>query len=71
MEKSCWWIEGGLCYLEHNRRNTTDGRSCVKCNGVCKGYISKREFLSQFIPSDKLIIMSEESNINENSIDCL
>jgi hypothetical protein len=62
-EKSCWYIEGGLCYVDWKN----SGRSNIKCNGKCEKYESKRAVLGRFIPNDKLIIVSERKDINERN----
>ena len=54
-EKSCWYNEGGLCYVEWKGR----GRSNVICTKKCEKYKSKRTVLGGFIPDDKLLIVSE------------
>ena len=60
MEKSCWWYEGGRCYAEPCRRDSS-GRSLKTCAGKCTNYKGKRAVLEKFIPSKYLIIASEYS----------
>ena len=59
-EVSCWWIEGGKCYIEPCARQK-DGISKTFCKGKCVGYKNKREVLSQFFPTEDLIIISEHN----------
>ena len=33
MSKRCWWLEGGLCYVEPCKRDIS-GRSLKKCEGI-------------------------------------
>jgi len=54
--KSCWWQEGGRCYLEPCER-TPSGRSTKIAIKKCDSYWNKRQAL--IIPNDKLIILSE------------
>ena len=56
--KSCWWYEGGRCYIEPCQREKNE-RSIKQCLKICKKFKSKRKMLSSVIPSDKLIIVSE------------
>ena len=58
IEKSCWWQEGGLCYIKPCERRA-NGRSTKKCRGRCEKFKSKRSMLNQYIPDEKLIIVSE------------
>jgi hypothetical protein len=57
--KSCWWYEGGRCYVGKCKR-TPDGRSIKTADKKCKRYRNKRKALSSIIPNDKLIITSEK-----------
>ena len=65
--KSCWWQEGGLCYVEPCERNS-DGRSKTACEGMCDKYQSKRKALTSVIPDDMLVITSELSPEDEKKI---
>jgi len=56
--KKCWWYEGGRCYKEPCKRDET-GRSKKEAIVVCSDFQSKRHMLTTYIPSDKLIILSE------------
>jgi hypothetical protein len=52
--KSCWWQEGGKCYVDENNTVPVPLSKCA-------GYVSKRAALSSVIPTDKLIITSERA----------
>lgn len=56
--KSCWWQEGGLCYLEPCKRQE-DGRSIKQAIELCNQYWNKRTALETVIPAEKLVITSE------------
>jgi hypothetical protein len=56
--RSCWWEEGGRCYVGNPAREA-DGRSVVVAIRKCPSYANKRSVLSRVIPSDKLTIVSE------------
>lgn len=59
-EKSCWWQEGGRCYVfDENTPCYLNGYSKILCCGKCKRYKNKRNALSKVIPNDKLVIVSE------------
>lgn len=58
--KHCWWQEGGLCYVGNPPRDET-GRSLVRAEKVCDKFQSKRSMLTQFIPNEMLIILSEHT----------
>ena len=59
--KSCWWQEGGQCY-QGNPKVNKNGRSIKKADQLCDQYLNKRKALSEIIPSEKLIILSERRN---------
>lgn len=61
--KSCWWQEGGKCYIEPCKRDEK-GFSLKMADIKCKDYWNKRKALTSVIPSDKLIITSEENAKN-------
>jgi len=56
--KSCWWQEGGLCYIDPCKRDDK-GISNKKADKICKLYVNKRKKLSTVIPNDMLVITSE------------
>lgn len=58
--KSCWWQEGGLCYLEPVDRDES-GRSKKQASGRCEKYWNKRKALETVIPGDMLVITSERN----------
>jgi len=58
---SCWWQEGDLCY-EGDFAKLPDGRSCKPADKLCSKYKNKRSVLGQYIPNDKLIIVSERKD---------
>lgn len=56
--KHCWWQEGGLCYVGNPPRDE-NGRSLIKAEEKCDKFTTKRAVLSQFIPNEMLVIVSE------------
>lgn len=56
--KSCWWQEGGRCYIEPCQRDER-GWSLKMADKKCTGYWNKRAALTTVIPDEKLIIISE------------
>lgn len=58
--KSCWWQEGGLCYVDNPPRDK-NGRSINKAISICDKFQTKRSVLSKVIPNDMLYILSEYS----------
>lgn len=56
--KSCWWQEGGRCYVG-NFIPDNDGRSVKIADKKCDRYRSKRSALETIIPGHKLFIISE------------
>lgn len=64
--RSCWWQEGGRCYAEPCERiPNPDGVGSIStkiANEVCENHQGKRTVLSQFFPTEKLIIASEKGN---------
>ena len=63
--KSCWHQEGGRCYFgaEFGKPDAIPrderGRSLKLADKVCEHHTGKRAVLEQFIPGDRLVIMSE------------
>lgn len=57
--KGCWWKEGYFCYLEPVNRSI-DGRSTKLANTKCLSFYSKRSMYENVIPSNLLIIASEQ-----------
>ena len=60
-KKSCWWNEGGRCYIEPCKRDE-NSRSHKICDKICDKHLSKRKMLETCIPGDKLVILSEKKN---------
>lgn len=59
--RSCWWQEGGRCYLPPVQRLADgSGRSVKLAVTRCPSYQSKRSALERVIPG-KLTILSERS----------
>lgn len=60
--KSCWWQEGGKCYVGKEGKDyfrDEKGYSNVIAENRCEKYISKREYLTRAIPTERLVIISE------------
>lgn len=55
----CWWQEGGRCYV-NNPPRLENGRSTILAEKRCEKFWGKRQALETVIPSDKLVILSEE-----------
>ena len=60
---ACFWNEGGRCYVEPCDRRP-DGRSTKLAEASCEHYVTKRAMMSRVIPSEMLVITSEQ-NIEE------
>lgn len=62
--RSCWWQEGGRCYLEPCERiPNPDGIGSIstkRADNICQNHTSKRSVLGKFF-GDKLVITSEET----------
>jgi hypothetical protein len=63
---SCWWQEGGRCYVEPCEREAPQPgqigeRSLRMATVVCHKHTSKRAVLSTVIPNDMLVISSEQN----------
>lgn len=60
---SCWWREGGNCYLKgrtHMEGCTQVGTEITQDLLVsCTSYLNKRKALSSVIPNEMLVITSE------------
>jgi hypothetical protein len=64
--RSCWWQEGGRCYVEPCERedpkpDEVGRRSKRMADKVCHEHTSKRSVLASFIPNDMLVIASEQN----------
>lgn len=69
--RSCWWQEGGRCYVEPCEREDPQpgevGRRSKKmADAVCHEHTSKRSVLASVIPSDMLVIASEKGQPNKD-----
>lgn len=63
--RTCWWQEGGRCYLEPCQRIPNPaGPGTVSTKGAdnsCDQHTSKRSVLSSVIPTEMLVIQSEQN----------
>ena len=59
--KSCWWQDGGLCYVKPCERED-NGRSKKHADTLCDSYWNKRKALGSVIPDNMLVITSELHN---------
>ena len=59
--KSCWWQEGGRCFLPGTFKRLPNGNSSKLANELCESHKSKRSVLSPLLGDVKLIIISEEN----------
>ena len=59
--KSCWWQEGGKCYVDSSKKDS-NGYSTVLAEKLCEKYWNKRKALTTVIPHDILVITSEKQN---------
>jgi hypothetical protein len=62
--RSCWWQEGGRCYVEPCEREDPSPdvfgcRSKRMADKVCHEHTNKRSVLASVIPNDMLVIASE------------
>lgn len=64
--KSCWWQEGGRCYVEPCERIPNPagfGSISIKmADEVCDKHTSKRKVLGDLFPPGMLTIISEEND---------
>lgn len=62
--RSCWWQEGGRCYVEPCERFEIPGQvgsySKRMADGVCHEHTSKRKVLASVFPTEMLTIASEK-----------
>lgn len=68
--RSCWWQEGGRCYVKPCiREEPVPGeigqRSVRLADAVCQEHTSKRSVLESVFPADRLIIASEKGDPNK------
>ena len=65
--RSCWYQEGGLCYCPKFPFNRDEnGRSDKKAVEKCEHYWNKRAALTTVIPTELLVITSEETAKRED-----
>lgn len=66
--KSCWWQEGGRCYVDDPPRNEKN-QSLIMATNKCEKYWNKREALTTVIPNEALVILSEKQKVSGSNIE--
>lgn len=59
--KSCWWQEGGRCFLPGTFERLPNGNSPKLADKPCESHKGKRSVLGPLLGDVKLVIVSEEN----------